>query len=263
MAETDFAKPVSPVRGTADAPSAVSLSIVVPVYNEAGNVLPLVAEIIAAMEGGVPYEILLVDDGSSDSGVQEMTEARERWPNIRVVTHTGRAGKSAALFTAGLVARGAWLQTLDGDGQNDPKDVMRAWNAVNGPNAPRNVGILAGQRTSRNDGSFKWLQSRIANGIRRFALNDGTRDTGCGFKLIRAEAFRTMPFFDGMHRFLPALARRAGYEVMEFPVVDRPRTAGASKYGFLGRLGAGIVDLLGVIWLVRRSSFPPGRKGDL
>jgi dolichol-phosphate mannosyltransferase len=238
------------------------LTVLVPVYNEAGNLTRLAEEIAAALDGVVRYELLFVDDGSSDGSAEELAALKAASPGIRVIRHGRRSGKSAALWTGLKAARAPWIQTLDGDGQNDPADAARAWRWLHS-DAHERVGIIAGQRTSRNDGGFKWLQSRIANGIRRTLLNDGTRDTGCGFKLIRTEAFRDVPFFDGMHRFLPALVRRADWQVAVLPVIDRPRGQGSSKYGFLGRLTAGVVDLTGVFWLMRRGKFPPGRSGDV
>jgi dolichol-phosphate mannosyltransferase len=178
---------------------------------------------------------------------------------MRVIRHRKRAGKSAALATGFRAARGAWIQTLDGDRQNDPADAADLWRKLHAPDSerdgpPARLGLVAGIRKRRNDGIVKFLSSRIANGIRRAMLRDATPDTGCGFKLIRREVAVRLPFFDGMHRFLPALVRRAGYDVMQVPVNDRPRTAGRSKYGFFGRLGAGIVDLFGVFWLMRRGT---------
>ncbi len=240
------------------------LSILVPVFNEAGNVAPLVQEIHDVIGDTIAFELILIDDGSTDASAEELAQVRRRYQAVRVVGHSRRSGKSAALWTGKRVARGRWIQTLDGDRQNDPADVLSLWRDLhkNGAPDPR-LGIVAGQRTRRNDGAFKWLQSRVANGMRRTLLNDGTRDTGCGFKMMRREAFDDVPFFDGMHRFLPALVRRGGWDVMQYPVNDRPRVQGTSKYGFLGRLGAGIYDLLGVIWLMRRGTVPPQRTGDL
>ncbi len=240
------------------------LTILIPVYNEAGNIEPLVQEIQDVIGNAIAYELVLVNDGSTDGSDAELADVRRRHQAVRVVSHSHRSGKSAALYTGRMAARGRWIQTLDGDRQNDPADVMSLWTHLHqgaGPDA--RLGIVAGIRQSRNDGTFKWLQSRMANGIRSTLLNDGTPDTGCGFKMMRRAAFDDVPFFDGMHRFLPALVRRAGWDVMQFPVNDRPRTHGTSKYGFLGRLGAGIYDLLGVVWLMRRGSFPPERSGDL
>jgi len=243
--------------------TSLPLTVLVPCFNEAGNLMALAEEIDAALGEAVRYEILFVDDGSNDGTAEELVKVQARFPKARVVRHTSRSGKSAALITGLRAARGTWIQTLDGDRQNDPADVRRVWDEVIAPGAPETLGIIAGVRTSRNDGRFKWLQSRLANGIRSAALQDRTPDTGCGFKMIRRAAFQDVPFFDGMHRFFPALVRRAGWDVMQFKVNDRPRGEGSSKYGFLGRLGAGIVDLLGVMWLLRRGTFPKGREGDL
>ena len=226
--------------------------MLIPVFNEAGNVVPLADKVTAALAPVCAFEIIFVDDGSSDATPAELKAAQARHPNIRVIRHGKRAGKSAALATGFRAARAAWIQTLDGDGQNDPADAAALWRRLHAPSTsaapgrpPARLGLVAGIRKRRNDGAFKLLSSRIANGVRRAMLRDATPDTGCGFKLIRTEVAVRLPFFDGMHRFLPALVRRAGYEVMQTPVEDRPRTAGQSKYGFFGRLGAGIVDLLG------------------
>lgn len=232
------------------------LSVLIPVFNEAGNILPLLGEVEAALSGVVAYEILFVDDGSADGSAAELAQARTQSAHVRVLRHEKRSGKSAALVTGFFAARGEWVQTLDGDGQNDPADVARIWTMLHAPAPPAALGIVAGQRKRRNDGVVKWASSRIANFIRRTLLRDDTADTGCGFKLIRREAAIRLPFFDGMHRFLPALVRRAGYDIMQIAVEDRPRGAGLSKYGFFGRLGAGIFDLAGVFWLMRRGTSP-------
>lgn len=228
------------------------LSVLIPFYNEEGNVFPVLEEVHSALEG-IAFEVVCVNDQSADATAEELRQAAERWPDtVRVLTHVQRRGKSAALMTGLRIARGKWVQLLDGDGQNDPHDTARLWPLATGPDANPKLGMIAGRRNSRNDGGFKWLQSRVANGIRRFALRDDATDTGCGFKLIRTQAFRELPYFASMHRFLPALVKRAGWETREELVNDRPRLAGKSKYGFLGRLGAGIVDLIGMFWLVRR-----------
>jgi dolichol-phosphate mannosyltransferase len=226
------------------------LSIVVPVFNEAGNILPLLEEIETAL-AGVRYEVVFIDDGSTDASSVELASARQRNSAVRVLRHDRRSGKSAALVTGFWAAGADWVQTLDGDRQNDPRDVARVWTLIQP--IPRNLGLVAGQRRRRHDGPIKWLSSRTANLIRRTLLNDATADSGCGFKLIRREAAIRMPYFDGMHRFIPALVRRAGYDIRQEAIDDRPRVAGVSKYGFFGRLGVGTVDLLGVFWLMRRS----------
>ncbi len=241
---------------------APQLTVLIPFFNEEGNVLPVIDEVHAAL-GAIRFEVIAVNDASVDATAAELAQAAERYPGtVRVFTHVRRCGKSAALMTGLRAARGEWTQLLDGDGQNDPHDTARLWPMVTGPGANPKLGIVAGRRNSRNDGGFKWLQSRIANGVRRFALRDTVKDTGCGFKLIRTMAFRELPFFAAMHRFLPALVARAGWDVTEERVNDRPRLAGTSKYGFLGRLGAGIVDLLGMMWLVRRGGQGVAREWD-
>lgn len=238
------------------------LSVLIPFHNEAGNVLPVLEEVHAVLEG-IAFEVIAVDDGSTDETASELAEARSRWPgSVTVRTHVRRAGKSAALFTGLRAVQGVWVQLLDGDGQNDPEDTRRIWNEIIVPGPSPSLGLIAGRRTGRNDGGFKWLQSRIANGVRRFVLQDASTDTGCGFKLIRARAFRDLPFFASMHRFLPALVKRAGWTVWELPVNDRPRQHGTSKYGFWGRLGAGLFDLVGLFWLVRRGGYGLALESD-
>jgi dolichol-phosphate mannosyltransferase len=236
------------------ADSAPELSVVVPVFNEAGNILPLAEEVRAALTGVCRYELLFIDDGSSDTSPAEMNEAAARDPNIRLFHHLKRSGKSAGLVTGFFAARAPWVQTLDGDRQNDPKDVARVWKIIHAPMPDAQLGIVAGIRNRRNDGFIKWLSSRTANLIRRNMLRDDTKDTGCGFKLIRTDIAQHFPFFDGMHRFLPALTHRQGYSILQIVIDDRPRVAGVSKYGFFGRLGAGIFDLFGVFWLMRRGT---------
>jgi dolichol-phosphate mannosyltransferase len=237
---------------------APELTVLVPVFNEAGNIAPLFDEVAAALSPVAGFEIVFVDDGSDDSSREELAALKARDPRVRVIRHKSRAGKSAALVTGFRAARAPWIQTLDGDRQNDPADAADLWRRLHasapGSGPPARLGLVAGIRKRRNDGIVKFVSSRIANFVRRSMLRDATPDTGCGFKLVRTSVALTLPFFDGMHRFLPALVRRAGYDVMQTPVNDRPRIAGRSKYGFFGRLGAGIVDLLGVFWLLRRGT---------
>lgn len=234
--------------------SVPELTLLVPAFNEAGNILPLAEEVRAALANVCAYELIFVDDGSSDATAQELERAQASDPHVRVLRHPRRAGKSAALVTGFWAARAPWIQTLDADRQNDPADVARVWTLIHAPEPDPKLGIVAGRRTRRNDGAIKWLSSRVANGVRRALLRDSTSDTGCGFKLLRRDIALRLPFFDGMHRFLPALVRRCGYDVMQVPVADRPRVAGLSKYGFFGRLAEGIFDLFGVFWLIRRGT---------
>ena len=232
-----------------------ALSVLIPFYNEEGNIQPLIDEVHAAL-AGVDYEIVCVNDCSGDATAAELITVQAASPDrIKILTHTRRRGKSAALFTGLRHCAGDWVQLLDGDGQNEPADSRRVWDKVAAKDENPALGIICGRRTSRNDSGFKWLQSRIANGVRRFCLRDDATDTGCGFKLIRRRAFQDLPYFASMHRFLPALIKRAGWDVQEEPVADRLRLHGVSKYGFLGRFGAGLVDLLGMMWLVRRGGY--------
>jgi glycosyltransferase involved in cell wall biosynthesis len=233
-------------------PAAVS--VVVPVKNESGNIAPLVAEIAAALSGRA-FEIVYVDDGSSDATDQELRALIRTDPWLRQIRHETSCGQSAAIRTGVAMARAPLIVTIDGDGQNDPAFIpaLIAAFAAAGPR----VGLVAGQRVGRKATPFKKLQSRIANAVRSAVLKDGTRDTGCGLKAFRRDLFLSLPYFDGLHRFLPALVRREGLEVVYVEVVDRPRRHGTSNYGFWDRLWIGMVDLFGVWWLIRRKKRIP------
>ncbi|HEX3537899.1 MAG TPA: glycosyltransferase family 2 protein [Stellaceae bacterium] len=233
----------------------MDLSIVIPVRNEAGNIAPLVAEITAALDGVVIYEIVYVDDGSDDATAAEIARMQQTLRNIRLVRHATSCGQSAAIRSGIKAARAPWIVTLDGDGQNDPADIPRLWQIAAG--SPENPPLLiAGRRQRRQDSWSKRHASRLANAVRRRMLNDDTPDTGCGLKLFPRALFLDLPYFDHMHRFLPALVLRAGGVVQSVPVNHRPRQRGTSKYGVFDRLWVGIVDLFGVLWLRRRSSRP-------
>lgn len=233
----------------------VDVSIVVPVRNEAGNVAPLIAEITAALDGRWNYEIIYVNDGSTDATAERLRELKGRLINLREVHHAQSSGQSAAVRTGVRYARGAIVATLDGDGQNNPAFLPDLIAAVE--RGAGQVGLAAGQRVGRKDTGFKKLQSRIANKVRNFILNDGTRDTGCGLKAFRRDVFLSLPYFDGLHRFLPALVRREGLGIAYVDVIDRPRHSGVSNYGFFDRLWIGIMDLAGVWWLIRRKRSTP------
>jgi len=233
----------------------VAVSIVVPVRNEAGNITPLITEIAAALDGLWPYEIIYVNDGSTDDTAQRLAEEMARRPNLRVLRHEKSSGQSAAVRSGIRAARGAMVATLDGDGQNNPAFLPDLVAALERGGA--RVGLVAGQRVGRKDTGFKKLQSRFANKIRNAVLHDGTRDTGCGLKAVRRDVFLMMPYFDGLHRFLPALVRREGYDIAYIDVIDRPRHSGVSNYGFFDRLWIGIMDLAGVWWLIRRKKPTP------
>ena len=231
-----------------------AVSVVVPVRNEAGNVAPLVAEIAAALAGR-SFEVIYVNDGSTDATEAELQALQAQYPWLRQVRHAQSCGQSAALRTGMLAARGAIVVTLDGDGQNDPAFLPKLIDAFSA-GAPK-VGLIAGQRVGRKDTGFKKFQSRVANTVRSSILRDGTRDTGCGLKAFSREVGLALPYFDGLHRFLPALVRREGKEVGYVDVVDRPRRHGVSNYGFWDRLWIGILDLAGVWWLIRRRKRVP------
>jgi dolichol-phosphate mannosyltransferase len=235
--------------------AAVDVSIVVPVRNEAGNVAPLVAEIAAALDGRWPYEIIYVNDGSTDATPTHLAEIMKHRANLRRIDHAISSGQSAAVRTGVRAARGAIVATLDGDGQNNPAFLPDLIAAIQ--NGGGRIGLAAGQRIGRKATGFKKLQSRIANGVRNAILRDGTRDTGCGLKAFRRDVFLIMPYFDGLHRFLPALVRREGYDIAYVDVIDRPRHSGVSNYGFFDRLWIGIMDLIGVWWLIRRKKPTP------
>ena len=226
-----------------------TVSIVVPVFNEAGNLTPLMAEMEQALAGHA-FEVIVVDDGSTDGTGQEIGLLARRYAWLRHLRHDRSCGKSAAIKTAAARAHAPLLVTIDGDGQNDPAFIPRFLARMQ--EAGPACGLVHGQRLGRKDTTFKRLQSRIANAVRRAILRDGTRDTGCGFTLVRREVYLNLPFFDALHRFMPALVRRDGYLIAHVDVVDRPRLSGISKYGFFDRLAAGIVDLMGVGWLLMR-----------
>jgi dolichol-phosphate mannosyltransferase len=231
--------------------AALPLSVVVPVHNESENVLPLIEEIVAALRGTVAFEMVYVDDASRDDTLEVLRGARARFPELRVVRHLSQSGQSTAVRTGIRHARGAWIATLDGDGQNDPADIPKLLAARDG--AAPDVKLFAGWRVNRRDDFVKRISSKVANGVRSRLLRDATPDTGCGIKLIERETFLDLPAFDHMHRFLPALVQRAGYRVQSVPVNHRPRTRGVSKYGMWNRLWVGLADLRGVAWLIRRN----------
>lgn len=237
-----------------------AVSVVVPVRNEAGNIAPLVAEIAAALDGQWRFEVVYVNDGSSDGTEAELKRLMGLHPFLRRVRHKQSCGQSCAVRSGVAATRAPLVVTLDGDGQNDPAFIPAMVRALEG-GAPR-VGLIAGQRKGRKASGFKKLQSRIANAVRGAVLRDGTRDTGCGLKAFRRDVFMSLPYFDGLHRFLPALVRREGYTIGYVDVVDRPRGAGVSNYGMWDRLWVGIMDLAGVWWLIRRKKRIPEISED-
>jgi dolichol-phosphate mannosyltransferase len=228
----------------------VELSVVVPTYNEEGNIAQLANEVATALAGHA-FELIIVDDGSRDGTAAETLRMRSQVPQLRLLRHPQRRGQSAALISGVRTARAPWIVTLDGDCQNDPRDIA-ALLAARSAAHDETVQLVVGQRVNRRDTPWRRLQSRVANAVRSRLLGDGTPDTGCGIKLFVRETFLALPRFDHMHRFLPALFQREGARVLSVPVSHRPRKAGRSKYGMLDRLGAGILDLVGVMWLIHR-----------
>ncbi len=229
------------------------LAVVVPVKDEADNILPLVGEIDAALTGRIAHEIVYVDDGSHDATRERLSEARARFPQLRVLRHAESCGQSAAIATGIRAARAPWIATLDGDGQNDPADIPALVARAREAGEPV---LVAGQRVKRRDSGLKRISSRLANRVRDWLLKDGVPDTGCGLKVFRRDDFLDLPYFDHIHRFLPALMIRLGRRVVLVPVNHRPRTRGTSKYGVLNRVFVGITDILGVRWLQRRHRRP-------
>ena len=235
--------------------AAPALSVVVPVFNEEDNVAPLVGEIVAALRGRPPeeggdFEIVYVDDDSKDATLARLQALKAEVPELRVIHHVRQSGQSTAIRNGVKAARGAWIATLDGDGQNDPADIPRL--LAERAKAPADIKLFAGWRVDRKDTGSKRIASKLANAIRSRMLRDATPDTGCGIKLFEREAFLELPHFNHMHRYLPALMQRAGHRSVSVPVGHRHRATGVSKYNNLNRALVGISDLRGVAWLIRR-----------
>jgi len=233
----------------------IELSVVIPVHDEADCVAPLLREIRAALDGQVEYEVVVVDDASTDATLDRLRHAMDGDRRLMVVRHRTRCGQSAALQTGVRAARGTWIATLDGDGQNDPADIPRLLALARAPGGPA---MVAGHRRVRRDDWRKRLGSRFANAIRRAILGDATPDSGCGLKIFVRDVYLALPCFDHMHRFLPALFQARGARVVVAEVNHRPRLAGVSKYGTLERAWVGFIDLAGVFWLQRRTVRPDG-----
>ncbi|GAB3338762.1 glycosyltransferase family 2 protein [Marilutibacter aestuarii] len=231
-------------------PTPPSLSVVVPVFNERDNAAPLVHEITAALRGVVPFEIIYVDDHSRDDTLDVLRALKAEVPELRVIHHATQSGQSTAVRNGIKAARGEWIATLDGDGQNDPADIPRL--LAERDRADPDTRLFAGWRVDRQDSGSKRWASKWANAIRARMLRDDTPDTGCGIKLFERAAFLELPHFDHMHRYLPALMQRAGWKTVSVPVNHRHRTAGVSKYNNLNRALVGISDLRGVAWLIKR-----------
>lgn len=233
-------------------PESPWLSIVVPMKNEAENVAFLTEAIAAACGPFAPFEAIYIDDGSTDDTAARILALRDRFPFLRLLRHATSAGQSAAIHSGVRAARGRVICTLDGDGQNPPAEIPKLLAKLRGGSFPPGVGLIAGQRVGRQDTASKRWASKAANSIRSTLLRDGTRDTGCGLKVFDRDAFLALPYFDHMHRYLPALFARDGWGIIHVDVAHAPRHAGTSNYANLGRALVGVYDLFGVMWLLRR-----------
>ena len=232
------------------------LSVVLPIHNEADNIRPLLDEIYAALAGRTAFEVVCVDDGSTDGTFERLRAAKRAYPSLRLVRHLTQCGQSTAVRTGVKRSRAPWVVTLDADGQNDPADIPQLLAVVSDAACAPDVQLVNGTRQKRRDSWVKKVSSRVANRVRASILGDDTPDSGCGLKLFRRDAFLDLPYYDHMHRFLPALVQRNGGQVISVAVSHRPRSKGRSHYGVLDRLGTGIVDLLGTVWLQRRAHRP-------
>lgn len=230
---------------------SLDISVVVPVHNESGAIIGLIDEICAALDG-YNFEIIIIDDKSKDDTRAVLDGHKANCPQLRVLHHEKNAGQSRAIYSGLLAANAPFIGTLDGDGQNDPKDLPKLLRHIGRSDAPNNIGMVQGMRLKRQDSKAKKIASKVANAVRQALLHDGAVDSGCGIKVIKREIFMTLPYFDHMHRYMAALVRHAGYQTEFLEVNHRPRESGASKYTNLGRLIAALSDLFGVMWLATR-----------
>ncbi|WP_035917846.1 glycosyltransferase family 2 protein [Legionella fairfieldensis] len=232
--------------------NCIDLSLIIPVYNEVDNVEALYREIVTALPlERFIYEVIFVDDGSTDGTIERLQKLSQAKTNLKVICHKRNFGQSAALLSGAKAAQYSFLVTLDGDGQNDPADIPRLVEQLQDFRT-----VVLGNRRKRDDNYLRKLSSRVGNGIRRFFLKDECPDTGCSLKLFPRTAFLELPHFNHIHRFLPALFKRAGFKLINLPVNHRPRQHGISKYGVMNRLFVGIYDLIGVRWLLKRPCSP-------
>ena len=232
----------------------MELTVVIPVFNEVGSIASLLDEICGQLDDKLDYAIIVVDDGSTDSTPGVLQASRRAHSRLRILRHRRCYGQSAAIATGVQAANSPWIATLDGDGQNDPADILALYRVMD--KSPGAGMLVTGYRKQRRDGWLKRSSSRVANAVRAAVLHDATPDSACGLKVFARDAFLALPQFDHMHRFLPALVQRQGGKVLSIEVQHRPRRRGVSKYGVHDRLWAGIIDMLGVRWLQRRTRQP-------
>lgn len=234
-------------------------SVIIPCYNEQGNIEPLVDELHSALSKiSTNFEILYVDDCSSDNSLSELSQLQKVRPYLRVIKHVRNSGQSASILTGYAFAKGKFIITMDGDLQNDPADIPAMYELLNSAQAD----MIAGVRAKRNDSTSKKISSKIANSVRRLILNDGIHDSGCTFRMAKQEIVQELPAFKALHRFTPALVKARGFKVVEMNVNHRARVCGVSKYGIGNRLWVGIVDMFGVLWFTKRS-FKPNRGVEI
>ena len=231
------------------------LSIIIPIYNEKENISDVITEVIEKVTPLYDLDLIIIDDGSEDDVISVLVSAKQTHPLLQVASHPKRSGKSAALRTGMLLAKHLWVATMDGDGQDDPQNILNMAETIN-TNQVNEVGLVAGNRTSRTDGNNRKIASKMANGLRKNLLKDNCPDTACGLKIIPKELFLALPFFDALHRYLPALTNHLGFKTINVPVTNRPRASGQSKYSNIGRAFAGLFDLFGVVWLMKRTQSP-------
>ena len=234
----------------------MELTVIVPVRDEAGNLKPLMDELHTALDGVMDYEVIFIDDGSRDASRAEIAEMVGSDPRVRLLVQEKASGKTRALINGIKAAGGPVIVTIDGDRQDDPQDIPKFWTKMTASGAPDLNLAISGWRTRRKDSRWKRLISRIANRVRAGLLGDNTPDSGCGFKMFPRDAFLELPRFDNMHRFLPALFKKYGCRLDVQEVNHRPRAEGKSKYGTFDRAWASFWDLMGVIWLQRRTRYP-------
>jgi dolichol-phosphate mannosyltransferase len=232
----------------------VELSIVIPVFNEVETIASLLDEIGGCFEAVSGYEMIVVDDGSIDGTAAVLQAARQSHPQLRILRHRERCGQSAAIASGVKAARTPWIATLDGDGQNDPADILKLYRVMD--ESPDDVQLVTGYRKQRMDGWIRRVSSCIANAVRAAVLHDNVPDSACGLRVFARATFLGLPQFDHMHRFLPALVQRQGGKVLSVEVNHRKRLRGQSKYGIHNRLWVGLIDMLGVLWLQRRGKLP-------
>jgi len=236
----------------------MNVSVIVPVKNEAENVSTLFHEIqdVLMDQHDLDFEILYIDDGSTDQTPQILQDLATSNPSLRILRHASNCGQSTAVLTGVLHAAHDYIITLDGDGQNNPIDIPKMIQIFAKARPDEKLGLVMGNRVNRQDSVIRKISSRIANAVRAGLLNDSTPDSGCGLKILPRSLFLRLPFFDHMHRFMPALVIRQGFTVQTIPITHRERQAGISKYGIHNRLWVGIVDLFGAMWLIRRMQQP-------